>query len=763
MAVQWSVPVWMWPLLLVTAAGAVVWTVTVYGRTRPQPTPRLRRALIGLRGATFAVLLLAVAGPVASCLHPRVVPAELVCVLEDSGSMGLSDAGPGMREGTRWQRALAGAATLDSLFAERRPDVRRVFLRGNGLQPLQDFRLDDPVVPAPNRHGTSLTGLLTDVRERVAGRPVRAVVLLTDGNETTRGGGEQAQANAAAALPLQVAGVGPVSGPPDRAVQDVRHPPVVYAGDEVVVDLAVTQSEPPTGAPAPLVVTLTDDEGAVAADTLATADPVVPMQLKFRARGEGLQALRLEVSPLVAERYLENNRVTLAVDVRRSRARVLVVAATPGWDVRFLAQAAAEERRLALSVAYPTEHGLVLADSAGTWRLPTTADGWRTWDAVVLTGWLGEAARIDWTSLASAVDGGLGLMVLPSATAAPNGGAVVTAPPGPLAALLPVESAPWRWDPAPRFAAITGAGAAHPVLAGVAEAPGGTALGMLPPWRQTARVSPRPGSTVLLEAVAIPAGSQPPLPALVVGPRGEGRVAWFGVRHLWEWAFWERPGGGRVGDAGQPARHVLRNLLVWAAGGAKQAGLDFAARPGVYQEGQPIRLGARWRDMRGEPVRDRVPTLALRAAGASADSMAADGVRTFALAPSAAEPGLSEAELPPLSPGRYTVQLNAPGDPPVVGPAADLVVTDTSVERTQVRQDRRRLEQLAARAAGGYHDLDTSGGALELGERLLALDWQGSADQQRLRFDLWSGWPFLVVVFVLLGCEWFLRRRHGLL
>ena len=30
-AIQWSVPVWMWPLLLVVAAGAVVWTVVVYG------------------------------------------------------------------------------------------------------------------------------------------------------------------------------------------------------------------------------------------------------------------------------------------------------------------------------------------------------------------------------------------------------------------------------------------------------------------------------------------------------------------------------------------------------------------------------------------------------------------------------------------------------------------------------------------------------------------------------------------------------------
>jgi hypothetical protein len=752
----------MWPLLLVVAAGAIVWTVLIYGRTRPLPPTRLRRLLVALRATTLVLLVLAVAGPVVSCLRPRPVPAELVFVLEDSASMDLSDAEPGTVIPTRWQQALAAAASVDSTFASRQPGVRRLFLRGNGLEPLQEFRIDDPVIPAPSRHGTSLTQLARRVRERLAGRPVRAVVVLSDGAETTRGEGEEALANAAAALPLQVVGVGPLSGPPDRSVLDVRCPPVVYAGDDVVVELSVEQGELRAGTASPLIVTLHDDQGLVAADTLAAAEaaaPVVPVQLAFRPRGEGLQALRLEVSPLVAERYLANNRVTLAVDVRRDRARVLVLAATPGWDVRFLAQAATGERRLALSVVHPTARGLVLADSLQPWRAPTTAAGWEKWDAVVLTGWLNADARLDWAALAKAVDGGLGLLVLPSATASPAGAPAGAAPPSALAALLPVETAPWRWESGPRFASVAADGAGHPVFDGVVDPRGGPGLGALPPWQQTVRAVPRIGATVLLEAAAAGGAGAPNLPALVVAGRGQGRVAWFGVRHLWEWAFWELPGGAPAGDA-QPARRVLRNLLVWLAGGAEQAGLDFAARPGVYQEGQPIRLGARWRDMRGEPVTDRVPSLTLRSSVAGADSGA---VRTFALTPSPSRPGFSEVELPPLEPGRYSVELNAVGKPAESGPRAGMVVTDMSIERTQVRQDRRRLEQLASRAAGSYVDLSEAGSLTALNERLLALDWQGAEDRQRRRFDLWSGWPFLALVVVLLGVEWFLRRRHGLL
>ena len=761
MAIQWSVPVWMWPLLLVVAAGAVVWTIAVYGRTQPAPGRRLRRVLVTLRGAALGLLVLAVAGPVVSCLGRHRVPAELVVTVEDSGSLALTDAAPDSLAPSRWRRALAEAAAIDSLFATRHPEVRREFLRGNGLQALRTFSPRDPQTPPPAAHGTSLTALARRLRERIAGRPVRAVVLLSDGAETVRDTDDGRLANAAAALPLEVVGVGAVTGPPDRAVQDVRHPPVAYAGDDVVVDFAVEQSALPPGPAAPLVVTLSDDRGVVAADTLASRDAVVPAQLTFRPRGEGLQALRLAVSPLVAERYLENNRATLAVDVRRDRARVLVVAAVPGWDVRFLAQAAARERRLALTVAYPAAGGLVLADSLRPWQPPATAAGWRHWDAVVLTGWTGAAARLDWAVLGEAVDEGLGLLVLPSATATPAGDAAVAGPPGALAALLPVDPVPWRWDPGPRFAAVAAGGPGHAVLEGVIDPRGGPGLGQLPPWRQVAQVAARANATVLLEAA--PAGQGPGsenrVPALVVAARGKGRVAWFGARQVWEWAFWELPGGVASGE-GQPARRVLRNLLVWLAGGAGQAGLEFATRPGVYQEGQPIRLGARWLDLRGEPVTDRVPSLELRAAGPGADTTA---VRTFALAPTPGEPGASEVELPPQAPGRYAVRLAGPGQPPVAGARAELVVTDTSIERTQVRQDRARLEQLAARAAGGYTDLADDAAVAALHERLLGLDWRGAEDQRRRRFDLWSGWPFLGLVVVLLGTEWFLRRRHGLL
>ena len=59
------------PLLLLLAAGALLWTVWVYERTRPSPGSRWRTILISLRVISLLLLLLAAAGPVLTRLVQR--------------------------------------------------------------------------------------------------------------------------------------------------------------------------------------------------------------------------------------------------------------------------------------------------------------------------------------------------------------------------------------------------------------------------------------------------------------------------------------------------------------------------------------------------------------------------------------------------------------------------------------------------------------------------------------------------------------------
>jgi hypothetical protein len=443
--VEWALPSWGWPILLLAAVAAVLWTFRQYRSSEPEAPFLLRSGLIALRSFALVCLLLALAGPALYRIHSEQRPAEVVVVLEDSASMALEDGG-GSR--SRWERAVELAGTVNSSLSGRGETVRVSLVRGNGTEaqrPLTES--GDPPLP-PTAVGTDLLALIREVGSRWADRPLRGLVLLADGNETVRnlspGNGGSAPS------PFLAVGVGDPVGPPDRALQDLRYPDTAFAGDEVVANVSVASRRTGGLAHSPVTVRLTQGERLVAEATAdeTAVDGVTRLELIWRPSATGLQVYELEVTPLDNERYLSNNGTSLAVNVRKERAHLLLLAGRPGWDVRFLVQAAAQEERIQLQAVYRGREGLVLADSNTTWLAPADLAGWERWDGFVLAGWQGLPADFPWGSLVQAVSEGKGLLVLPGAGPAAPGLAGRTAfmrPPDAVANALPVSLDAARW------------------------------------------------------------------------------------------------------------------------------------------------------------------------------------------------------------------------------------------------------------------------------------------------------------------------------
>lgn len=771
MSLTWTTPAWMWPLLLVLAAGAVIWTVSIYGRSRPSPPAHLTRWLVILRSLALLLLVLAVAGPLLSRHFKEEVPARLVFLLEDSSSMGIEDGVfPGKETPvSRWQQSLHFATQLDSALQVRSWPGQWVFLRGNGISALDEYRLSDPVIPDPQSHGTNLEALLKQTHDRLIGDPVAGVLLVSDGQETAGSGVSRSEGRrpqdisalkqVSGSWDLLVAGAGDPAGAADRLIRDVRYPETVFAGDEIVIEWTLThrfldQAEIP-----PVTASLSENGTILRDTTFVPTQETIRLEMPLKTGDEGLRVLELGVSALDNERFLANNQVSMGVNVQRSRSRILVLADRPGWDLRFLTQAALAEPRLEMSVVYQAADGPVFADSLVTWTNPTESEDWAVWDGVVVLGWQHYVGQLDWSLLKTAVDNGLGLWVIPAAER--PGTRQLPTPAEGLAGMLPVTAQRFRWMDGEFRADILAGASSHPVLNQV----GSSALAQLPPLRRMVGAIARPQALVLLEARSRTAADKdsPAIPLLVVNPGPPGKVAWFGGQRLWELAFWSPSQGSQgAGDnaGGKAANRLIQNMLVWLAADDEESGLNFAGNRSLYREAETISLGAQWLDIRGLPVLDQAMTLILRE---QLDQEKLGPDLSFSMGPMDPLTGLAQVDLPPLPPGQYQIQLQGHSDPQVLSPLDFFTVSAHSLEETQVRQDQRRLRQLAHQRDGQYVSLEGEDALNEALDFIDQMDVTPRIVERRNRWDFWSGWPFLIMVVLLLGTEWFLRRRNGLL
>ncbi len=730
----------------------VAWTRRLSLRADPLPRPAVRRWLVGLRAAALCLLIAALAGPSLLRAWRQARPAEVAVVIDDSASMAIAD-GPGGR--TRWARALSLAALADSVVRAREPSARAVLWRGSAGPDLQPLRPDDGRPPAAV--GTDLKGLVRAVAAEAAGGPLRGIVLLTDGHDTATEADPPLPAATDASL-LAV-GVGDPVGPPDLAVQDLRYPETAFVGDEAIVEVTVARRG--AGAEPAAVVARLRAGGRAVAEASAPAPPgegVVTLELAVRPVAPGLQAWDLDVVPLDNERYLENNRATLAVDVRPGRQRLLLLSGRTGWDARFLAQAALADGRQQLSIVRPGPSGPVLADSGRAWTPPADAAGWRAWDGVIVAGWAGQERAVDWTSLATAVRDGLGLLVL--ATEGAPGADRIAPPPAALADLLPVAVEGVAWRPGDWLLREAPGAEGHSLLRGVTRDVGSAPpldSGRWPPLRQLLPARARPGAQVLLVATTPGTGAQTAAPVLVTGRAEQGRVTWFGGRRLWELAFWEQPLSTPDPDA-HPGRRLLRNLLTWTATGEGKPGLRLTGQRRTFAEGERVRLEAQWRDARGVPAAPGRP-LAVELSGPRG---AAAAPRTFALSPVPGDSSRASVVLPPIEAGIWSARPIAGGDPPAEGPALEFLVTRQAVEAAQTRQDRRNLRAMAAQSGGRYVAGDAPEAAARLADAMSG--WSLAAEERpaRRRQEPLTGWPLLLAALALLGCEWALRRAQGL-
>jgi uncharacterized membrane protein len=731
-----SLPWWVLVLLIV-AICAVAWGA--YAQSLVPLTRGQRYTLSALRAFTLLFLVACLLRPV-RVMPPDTSSDAVVPVLVDtSRSMRLAD--------------VDGRPRIEAAREILRQHVAPA-LQGRFQSELWTFgdtlaKPDGDTLAADGR-GSDLAAALRTVRERYRERHVAGIVVVSDGGDTSSH--DAAQAVEDGGTPVFTVGVGATRVAPDLEVLGVA------AGEAALTNSSVdlTVSAISRGLERAFQIRVLENGRPVDVRTVtpAAADSPVREVFTVSPSRETATLYTVAIDAAAGELVAENNRRSVLVSPPGRKRRLLVVEGAPGFEHTFIKRALASDPGMEIDSVVRkgrNEQGdATYFVQAAASRAPQLADGFPPdreslfqYDAIVLANIEPDSLSRLQLDLAAAFveERGGGVLVL-GAKSFEQQGLVGTA----LEEALPVNLHD-RGSGVVRTSArggqpyrlrLTPEGEAHPAVR-IGTSPEDSAKR----WTQapalagaTALGAPRPGAQVL----AVADTNDGVRPVLAVQRFGRGRSMVFAGEASWRWRM-QLPSTDRTHEL------FWRQVARWLASATPDQVM--AAPVTAILPGATEQLSVEVRDKEFEPVRNADISMRLTLPGGE--------VRDIKPALLDAGTGRYTAQTRFEQPGVYRIVAEARRGSDALGTsqqwilvgAADLELADPRLNEDVLRR--------VSRASGGRY--------LQVSDlsRLPSLLSSASNDPAPPRLqELWHNiWIFMAVV-MLLGAEWFLRRRWGL-
>ncbi|MEY5013861.1 MAG: hypothetical protein RIS92_219 [Verrucomicrobiota bacterium] len=550
--------------------------------------------------------------------------------------------------------------------------------------------------------------------------------------------------------PVFAVGVGGVERSPDLAVQGLDAPMRVSAKDRIRGSVQVRED---VKAGLEYRVRIRHGADVVWEEVVNAGDagsrkvpfeiPVEPLLGREGGRSvsQGLLLFETEVVPFTGEREVRNNRTKFTVQAIERKRTILILDSGPRWDMRYLRNLFERDSQWEVNALLKSAEGdgskspWERGDRAGTY--PQNGEAIAKYDLVVLgdvpASWLSaeEAGQ-----LAEHVSkGGAGLVLVEGVLGHLKGWLA-----GPLGAAFPVEYAGERAFQGAESWVIRKAGRETPVLT-----LGGDSGGGLDVWNklQVARritlVREAGGAEVLMAAKG-PTGEAP---FLVTRRFGAGRVVHLAADETWRWRY-------EVG--GVHHDRFWNQLVGWVAeppfvANGKHVSLD-SDRP-VYRPGETAYFRVKLTDDAGRPV------LETRAKA----SVFRDGIRLSQL-PLLAEsgrPGVYRAGMVMDSEGSFEVGVEGVGGDSAMVRARFEVEGFGAGELGSLRMNEALMREISG-ASGGTFLFEEELGRIE---ELVRPFTEGEVLETET--VLWTSYWWLSAIVGLLGAEWILRKRLGMI
>lgn len=761
---------WILLLAIVLAAGAVL----LYRREEGLSTAK-RFTLAALRTGTLLLLLLLIARPIVRFTLEGDIRKAVLVMLDSSASMSIVD--PRTDAPDKVRQAIA-AGTLDPTGGlEQSPpgdaqDLSRIDIvrkalanqKLNLLPRLQkeyDIRVvsfgeqlfDVPLEKGqsiaaalekvqPDRGSTAMGDGLRNAISKSRGQPLAGIFLITD-SANNAGSSPIAAAELASreGVPVYAWGVG-ITNPKDIAVASIFARDVGFIDDELPVVTRLRTSGL-VGQTVKVVATL-NNQKVGEQDVKITADGEQLVQFPVTPTRAGTFNLEVKVDPLPSEAVKDNNSQSQQVRIVDGKIKVLYIEQQPRWEYKYLQAMLMRDRRVqAKFVLLEGDKALAEGGEKSPYlaQIPQSKEELFKYDLIIL-------GDVDPSALSKTQMEAMEQFV------SQFGGAVVMiaghrfAPHRysgtPLEKMMPVE---WESGIAPLRSAkskndqpikfeLTPAGKSSEVMRlADDEISSAQVWEKLPPIYWAARISrPKPAAEVLLvdpdPAKATRFGK---MPLIASQQYGLGSTMFFGTDNLWRW----RKNAGDKHYARMWGQVVQRMALPHLLGESRRTQL--VADKKSYSVGERITVYARLYTQAYEPITEPSVKGTLKKADG--------GPTSIILRQVPGQPGMYRAEITAPAAGAY--QFNVDSDPAT---RLEIPITEPRIEFAETAMNEGLLRQVCQTSHGAFfreEDLHKLPDAIS-----------GKTDKVRSSVDveIWSSPVFLLLVVVLTGFEWAMRK-----
>ena len=733
-----------------------------WGPPRSKTAGRRRWVLLGLRLASFILLLLAWLRPTLVYTQMKPQQATVVLLADKSRSMSIPDGVGGQTRYELLRQTLADAnGALRSLAEQFELKAYAFDARLQALE-VADGQVLLPETPDGNQ--TALGAVLDDLLQQEVGKRLLAVLLLSDGVQQARPPRDLPVQTAAARLkaqgiPLYTFPIGQSRGlgqAQDVRLSSLRCNPTVFVKNELSVsaDLEAYGYVHRTLVVQMLFETRPGQLEEVARKEVEVqaAGDRIPIDLVYVPAAPGDYKLVVRVEPQPGELITTNNEIATFVRVLKGGINVLYLEGQVRVESRFLLQALraapnvqVDFYRIVRDPTLPADRGLAAFLRPGNLDL---SEAFRPgkYDVYIL-GDLDSAAfrPEELAQLAEAVSQRAGLLMLGGFHSFAPGGYGQSA----LAKVLPVQMDRFgrqgfeeriREDmhiPGPIRLMPTPVGQQASPMRLAADPQENRKLWLsLPPLEGINRLDrPAPGALVW-------ATDEANHPVLVAHAFGSGRVLAFAGDSTWRWPM--------HGFQDQH-RRFWRQVILWLAQAdeASQSDLWIKLAQRRFAPGDRVEFQLGVNDPAGQPI----PQAQFRA-----EVQLPDG-RLEQVPLVSGESGWQGALVQTEQPGDYTLRATAklPDGQELTGTARFLVFQQ-DLELNLAAADIGTMETIAAMTGGQALAPEQLPSLLE---QLLRQTSTLQVEQVRKR-TLWDTWPVFLLFVGLLSVEWYLRKRWGL-